>query len=61
LHNQTSQESYDFSRGRFKVQSESRKSGKGKYVVRLNKEDRYLMNGYNYGWVLKEHCEVIEI
>jgi len=27
----------------------------------LNKEDRYLMNGYNYGWVLKEHCEVIEI
>ena len=31
---------------RFKVQSESRKGGRGKYVVRLEKEDRSLMNGY---------------
>ena len=45
----------------FIVQSESRKSGKGKYLVKLNKEDRYLTNGYKYEWVLKKHCEVIEI
>ena len=44
---------------RFVVQSESKKGGKGKYVVRLNKEDRHLMNGYNYGWVLKEHCKIV--
>lgn len=44
---------------RFTVHSESRKGGRNKYVVRLNKEDRHLMNGYNYGWVLKEHCKVI--
>lgn len=44
----------------FKVQSESRKGGNGKYVVRLNKEDRNLMNGYMYGWVKKEDCEIVE-
>lgn len=44
---------------KFIVQSESKKGGKGKYVVRLNKEDRHLMNGYNYGWISKEHCRVI--
>lgn len=44
----------------FIVQSESRKGGRGKYVVRLNKEDRYLMNEYIYGWVDKDDCEVIQ-
>jgi len=29
---------------RFTVHSESRKGGRNKYVVRLNKEDRHLMN-----------------
>ncbi|MDU2672631.1 MAG: hypothetical protein E7C49_11530 [Clostridium sp.] len=43
----------------FKVQSESRKGGRGKYVVRLEKVDRHLMNGYQYGWVKKEHCKII--
>ena len=43
----------------YKVQSESRKGGKGKYVVRLSKDDRGLMNGYPYGWVDKEHCVII--
>ena len=43
----------------FIVQSESRKGSKGKYIVRLNKEDRHLMNGYIYGWVNKNDCEVI--
>jgi len=36
------------------LRSESRKGGKGKYVVRLNKENRYLMNGYNYGMSINE-------
>ena len=45
---------------RFKVQSESRKGGRGKYVVRLEKEDRSLMNGYMYGWVDKEHCKEVK-
>lgn len=45
---------------RFKVQSESRKGGKGKYVLRLEKEDRHLMNGYIYGWADKEHCKIIQ-
>ena len=40
----------------FVVQSESKKGGKGKYVVRIPKELRYLMNGYIYGWVDKEDC-----
>lgn len=44
----------------FIIQSESRKGGRGNYVVRLNKEDRHLMNGYIYGWVDKNDCEVIE-
>lgn len=44
----------------FIVQSESKKGGKGKYVVRINKEDRYLMNGYTYGWIDKEDCEIIK-
>lgn len=44
---------------RFTFHSESRKGGRNKYVVRLNKEDRHLMNGYNYGWVLKEHCKIV--
>lgn len=44
----------------FIVQSESRKGGKGKYVVRLHKELRHLMNGYMYGWVEQEHCEIVE-
>jgi hypothetical protein len=45
---------------KFVVHSESRKGGKNKYIVQLNKEDRKLMNGHPYGWVLKEHCKVIE-
>lgn len=45
---------------RFKVQSESRKGGRGKYVVRLEKEDRVLMNGHMYGWVDKEHCILLK-
>ena len=45
---------------RFVVQSKSKKGGRDKYVVRLGKEDRYLMNGYPYGWVLKEHCKVVK-
>lgn len=45
---------------RFKVQSESRKGGRGKYVVRLEKEDRVLMNGHMYGWVDKEHCKEVK-
>lgn len=44
----------------FKVQSESRKGGKGKYIVRLNREDRHLMNGYIYGWVKKEDCKIVD-
>lgn len=40
----------------FVVQSESKKGGKGKYVVRIPKELRHLMNGYIYGWVDKEDC-----
>lgn len=45
----------------FKVQSESKKGGKGKYVVRIPKELRHLMNGYMYGWVDKNDCiQVIE-
>ena len=40
----------------FEVHSKSRKGGKNKYVVRLDKEDRHLMNGYMYGWVHKKHC-----
>lgn len=44
----------------FGVKSESRKGGKGKYVVILPKHQRYLMNGYMYGWIDKEHCEVME-
>lgn len=45
---------------RFKIHSESRKGGRGKYIVRLEKEDRYLMNGYMYGWVDKEHCILLK-
>ena len=45
---------------RFKVQSESKKGGKGKYVLRLEKEDRHLMNGYVYDWIDKEHCKIVE-
>ena len=44
----------------FVIHSESRKGGKDKYIVRLNKEDRWLMNGYMYGWVDKEHCIVLK-
>lgn len=40
----------------FKVQSKSKKGGKGKYVVRIPKELRHLMNGYMYGWVDKYDC-----
>lgn len=40
----------------FKVQSESKKGGKGKYVVRIPKELRHLMNGYMYGWIDKNDC-----
>lgn len=44
----------------FIVHSESKKGGKGKYVVRLNKEDRHLMNGSVYGWVDMKHCLVLK-
>lgn len=44
----------------FVVQSKSKKGEKGKYVVRLNKEDRNLMNGYFYGWVDMSDCEILE-
>lgn len=44
----------------FIVQSESRKGGKGKYVVRIPKELRYLMNGYMYGWVEQRDCVIVE-
>lgn len=40
----------------FKVQSESKKGGRGKYVVRIPKSLRHLMNGYIYGWVDKDDC-----
>lgn len=40
----------------FKVQSQSRKGGKGKYVVRVPKELRHLMNGYVYGWIDINDC-----
>ena len=43
----------------FRVHSESRKGGKGKYVVQISGEDRKFMNGYPYGWVDKEDCELI--
>lgn len=43
----------------FIVQSESRKGGKGNYVVRIPKEDRHLMNGYMYGWVSIKDCKII--
>lgn len=46
---------------RFKVQSESRKGGRGKYVVRLEKEDRVLMNWHMYGWVDKKHCKEVKL
>lgn len=45
---------------KFIVHSESRKGGKDNYIVRLNKEDRHLMNGYPYGWVSKEHCIAVQ-
>lgn len=45
---------------RFTVHSESRKGGRGKYIVRLEKYDRYLMNGHMYGWVDKEHCILLK-
>ncbi|GAB6170067.1 hypothetical protein JCM1393_25270 [Clostridium carnis] len=45
---------------RFKVHSESRKGGRGKYIVRLEKEDRWLMNGHMYGWVDQEHCILLK-
>ncbi|HHD2753266.1 TPA: hypothetical protein ACOTG0_002075 [Clostridium perfringens] len=44
----------------FKVHSESKKGGKGKYIVRLEKDDRWLMNGYIYGWVDKKHCILLK-
>ncbi|MCJ8343308.1 MAG: hypothetical protein MJH09_10780 [Cetobacterium sp.] len=44
----------------FEVHSESKKGGRGKYIVRIKKEDRHLMNGYIYGWVKKEDCEIVE-
>lgn len=42
------------------VQSKSRKGGKGKYIVRIPKEDRHLMNGYMYGWIDIEHTTFVE-
>ena len=44
----------------FIVQSESRKGGKGKYVVRIPKSLRHLMNGHMYGWVDKDDCIEID-
>ncbi len=41
----------------FRVHSESRKGGQGKYVVRLSGEDKKFMNGHPYGWVDKDHCK----
>lgn len=45
---------------RFTIHSESRKGGRGKYIVRLEKGDRWLMNGHMYGWVDKEHCILLK-
>lgn len=45
----------------FKVHSESKKGGKGKYIVRLEKDDRWLMNGYIYGWVDKKHFKTNDV
>lgn len=45
---------------RFTIHSESKKGGRGKYVVRIPKHLRWLMNGYMYGWVDKEHCILLK-
>lgn len=45
----------------FPVQSESRKGGKGKWVVNIPYEYRRLVNGYMYGWVDKNDCQIVEI
>ena len=45
---------------RFTIHSESKKGGKGKYVVRIPKHLRWLMNGYMYGWVEKGHCILLK-
>lgn len=41
---------------RFKVHSER----KGKYIVILEKQDRWLINGQMYGWVSKTHCILLK-
>ena len=42
------------------IHSESKKGGRGKYVVRIPKHLRELMNGHMYGWVDKEHCILLK-
>ena len=57
----TGKECYDKCIGeRFTIHSESKKGGKGKYIVRIPKHLRWLMNGYMYGWVDKEHCILLK-
>lgn len=45
---------------RFTIHSESKKGGRGKYVVRIPKHLIRLMNGHMYGWVDKEHCILLK-
>ena len=45
---------------RFTIHSESKKGGRGKYVVRIPKHLIWLMNGHMYGWVDKEHCILLK-
>jgi len=57
----TGKEWYDKCIGeRFTIHSESKKGGRGKYVVRIPKHLRELMNGHMYGWVDKEHCILLK-
>ena len=45
---------------RFTIHSESKKGGRGKYVVRIPKQLRELMNGHMYGWVDKKDCVLLK-
>ena len=45
---------------KFKVHSESRKNVRDKYMVKLEKQDRWLIDGYMYAWVDKKHCILLK-
>lgn len=45
----------------FPVHSESRKGGRGKWVVNIPHKHRHLTNGHMYGWIEKDDCKILEI